>query len=83
MIGSLKRTDNEIVVSKCVSIAYAICTENGIFCKEFVKNGILLFLLNFVEKCELRSLVIRCVELIAVLTGEKQVGQLLIQQNPE
>lgn len=48
-----------------------------------MKNGVLLFLLNFVERCEQRSLVVRCLELIALLTGEKQLGQLLVQQNPE
>jgi len=42
-----------------------------------------LFLLNFLEKCEQRSIVIRCLELIALLTGEKQLGQLFARQNPE
>lgn len=83
LVGNLKRTDNTMVVSKCVAIATAICSENPIFCKEFVKNGVLLFLLNFVEKCEERSLVVRCLELLALLSGEKQLGQLLVQQHPE
>lgn len=26
MVGNLKRTDNEMVVSKCVAVATAICT---------------------------------------------------------
>jgi hypothetical protein len=71
------------VVSKCINSATDICQQNNIFCKEFVKNGILPYLLNFIEKCEQRWLVEKAVALIALLTQDKQVAQLLKQQNPE
>lgn len=84
MVNSLKRFEDDRVVGKCIAVASQICQVNNIFCKEFVKNGILPYLLCFVEKCEHRWLVEKAVELVALLTQDnKQVAQLLKQQNPE